>query len=156
MPEKPPEKTKKTKNIGEMDQKSSQYKLLESDFYNPSMTLQEVALKHNVPKGSLSHFFNNTLRNQVIRQVKFEMENYKRTMEAEAKSLLLIADSVKDRPDLLTYQYITKLTPSIQTMLLPSNSPFLFPLPGMTTIESSENEPFVPVQPVEPEEETNP
>lgn len=77
--------------------------------------------------------------------------------EAEAKSLLLIADSVKDRPDLLTYQYITKLSPTIQTMLLPNNSPFLFPLPEMTTIEPSENEPELPTtQPVEPEEETSP
>ncbi|MDX9850588.1 MAG: prohibitin family protein [Anaerolineaceae bacterium] len=51
--------------------------------------------------------------------------------EAEAKSLLLIAEAVRDRPDLLTYQYITKLAPNIQTMLLPANSPFLFPLPEM-------------------------
>ena len=29
------------------------------------------------------------------------------------------------------YQYITKLTPNIQAMLLPSNAPFLFPLPTM-------------------------
>lgn len=51
--------------------------------------------------------------------------------EAEAKSLLLIAEAVRDRPDLLTYQYITKLAPNIQTMLLPANSPFLFPFPEM-------------------------
>ena len=34
-----------------------------------------------------------------------------------------------DKPELLTYQYITKLSPNIQAMLLPSNQPFLFPLP---------------------------
>jgi len=76
--------------------------------------------------------------------------------EAEAKSLLLIADSVKDRPDLLTYQYITKLAPSIQTMLLPNNSPFLFPLPEMNSDESTEVESVETIQPVQPEEEITP
>ena len=51
--------------------------------------------------------------------------------EAEAKSLLLISEAIKDNPSLLTYQYITKLAPNIQTMLLPSNAPFLFPIPSM-------------------------
>jgi regulator of protease activity HflC (stomatin/prohibitin superfamily) len=55
--------------------------------------------------------------------------------EAEAKSLVLIAESVKDRADLLTYQYITKLSPNIQTMLLPYDAPFLFPLPDMNKTE---------------------
>jgi regulator of protease activity HflC (stomatin/prohibitin superfamily) len=50
--------------------------------------------------------------------------------DAEAKSLELIAAALKDKPDLLTYQYIVKLSPNIQVMLLPSNSPFLFPLPN--------------------------
>ncbi len=50
--------------------------------------------------------------------------------EAEAEALKLINEALKNNPDLLTYQYITKLAPNIQTMLLPSNSPFIFPLPG--------------------------
>ncbi len=51
---------------------------------------------------------------------------------AEAEALRLIAEAIQDNPDLLTYQYISKLAPNIQTMLLPSDSPFLFPLPGAT------------------------
>ena len=51
--------------------------------------------------------------------------------DAEAKSLVLISNAIKDNPSLLTYQYITKLAPNIQTMLLPSNAPFLFPIPNM-------------------------
>lgn len=50
--------------------------------------------------------------------------------KAEAEALSLINSALKDNPDLLMYQYITKLSPTIQTMLLPSNSPFVFPLPG--------------------------
>jgi regulator of protease activity HflC (stomatin/prohibitin superfamily) len=53
--------------------------------------------------------------------------------DAESKSLKLIADALRGNPDLLNYQYITKLSPNISTMLLPSNSPFLLPLPGSTT-----------------------
>jgi len=49
--------------------------------------------------------------------------------EAEAKSLELIAAVLKSNPNLLTYQYITKLSPNIEAMLLPSNAPFVFNLP---------------------------
>lgn len=49
--------------------------------------------------------------------------------EAEKQALELIAAAIKDNPDLLTYQYIAKLAPNIQTMLLPSNAPFIFPFP---------------------------
>jgi len=51
--------------------------------------------------------------------------------EAEAKALRLVANAIKDNPDLLTYEYIKQITPNIEVMLLPSNSPFLFPLPEM-------------------------
>ena len=50
--------------------------------------------------------------------------------EAEATALGLINNAIKDNPDLLTYQYIEKLGPEIEVMLLPSDSPFLFPLPN--------------------------
>ncbi len=67
----------------------------------------------------------------VVIQAKGAAEARVINAEAEAKSLLLISQALKDNPSLLTYQYITKLAPNIQTMLLPSNSPFLFPLPDM-------------------------
>ncbi|MEJ5223806.1 MAG: hypothetical protein WHV44_05065, partial [Anaerolineales bacterium] len=51
--------------------------------------------------------------------------------QAEAEALRLISAALKENPDLLTYQYINKLSPNIQVMLLPSDSPFLFPLPNM-------------------------
>ena len=50
--------------------------------------------------------------------------------QAEAQSLELISKALQSNPNLLTYQYITKLSPTIQTMLLPSNAPFVFQLPG--------------------------
>ncbi len=68
--------------------------------------------------------------------------------EAEAKSLGLLAAAIKDNPDLLNYQYITKLSPNLQMMLVPSNSPFLLPFPGSA---ASTPAPYAPTpQPVNP------
>jgi regulator of protease activity HflC (stomatin/prohibitin superfamily) len=49
--------------------------------------------------------------------------------EAEAKALIVIADALKQNQDLLTYQYINKIAPGVQVMLVPNNSPYLLPLP---------------------------
>lgn len=51
--------------------------------------------------------------------------------KAEAESLQLISETLKANPDLLTYQYITKLSPNVSVMLLPSESPFIYSLPQM-------------------------
>ncbi len=54
---------------------------------------------------------------------------------AEAEALELIAAVLKKNPDLLTYRYIEELTPSIDVMLLPSDNPFLFPLPELESTQ---------------------
>ena len=45
--------------------------------------------------------------------------------KAQAESLGLISSALKDNPNLLTYEYIDKLSPNVQTIMLPSNQPFL-------------------------------
>ena len=50
--------------------------------------------------------------------------------QAEAQANQLIAQSIQGNPALLQYLYIQKLAPTIQTLLLPSGSPFIIPLPG--------------------------
>jgi regulator of protease activity HflC (stomatin/prohibitin superfamily) len=57
--------------------------------------------------------------------------------QAEAQSLELISKALQSNPNLLTYQYITKLSPTIQTMLLPNNSPFVFQLPGTAGLQTN-------------------
>jgi regulator of protease activity HflC (stomatin/prohibitin superfamily) len=52
--------------------------------------------------------------------------------EAEAKALQMIADVLQQNQALLTYQYVNKLAPGIQVMLVPSNSPLILPLPTPT------------------------
>lgn len=48
--------------------------------------------------------------------------------EAQAEALRLIADALELNPDLVTYEYVTRLSPSIRTMLVPNNAPYLLPL----------------------------
>lgn len=50
--------------------------------------------------------------------------------EAEAKALQVQAEVLAQYPDLLTYVYITKLSPNVQVMFLPYDNPFIFPLPS--------------------------
>ncbi|MBN2385897.1 MAG: prohibitin family protein [Anaerolineales bacterium] len=52
--------------------------------------------------------------------------------EAEAEALRMIAAALADNPDMLTYLYIDKLSPNVEVMFLPSDAPFIFPLPGTT------------------------
>ena len=53
--------------------------------------------------------------------------------QAEAEALALVADVLNQNPNLLTYQYITKLSPNVEVMLLPNDNSFIFPLPEMNT-----------------------
>lgn len=50
---------------------------------------------------------------------------------AEKEALDLIAAALRGNPDLLTFEYIQKLGPAIQVMLIPSDNPFLLPLPEL-------------------------
>jgi regulator of protease activity HflC (stomatin/prohibitin superfamily) len=52
--------------------------------------------------------------------------------EAESKALEMIASALSTSPDLLNYQYITKISPNVQVMMLPNNTPFLLPFPSLT------------------------
>lgn len=73
--------------------------------------------------------------------------------EAEAKALQMINDVIAKNPNLITYLYVTKLSPNIQVMLLPSNSPFLYTLPDMQTVELPTQQPTQqPTESVSPTE----
>lgn len=51
--------------------------------------------------------------------------------KAEAQALDLLAQSLENNQDLLTYTYINKLSPGIQVMLVPNDTPYLLPLPQL-------------------------
>ena len=65
----------------------------------------------------------------IVIRAKGDAESRLIQADAEAKALNMIAQALKDNPDLLTYQYITKLAPNVQVMYLPSGQPYLLPLP---------------------------
>ena len=52
--------------------------------------------------------------------------------QAEAQALELIAAALQGNSELITYQYIQRLAPGIQVMLVPNDNPFLLPLPTLT------------------------
>ncbi len=64
-------------------------------------------------------------------QAKAEAEARLIQAEAEAQALEMLARAIQANPDILTLEYIQKLAPSIQVMLLPSDNPFLLPLPSL-------------------------
>jgi regulator of protease activity HflC (stomatin/prohibitin superfamily) len=49
---------------------------------------------------------------------------------AEAEALRLLGAAIAENPQILTLQYIEKLADNIKVMLLPSDNPFLLPLPA--------------------------
>jgi regulator of protease activity HflC (stomatin/prohibitin superfamily) len=51
--------------------------------------------------------------------------------EAEATALRMLGEAIEDNPDILTLEYIQKLAPNIQIMLLPSDQPLLLPAPAL-------------------------
>jgi regulator of protease activity HflC (stomatin/prohibitin superfamily) len=65
---------------------------------------------------------------------------------AEATALELLAAALAQNPDLITFEYVQRLGPGIQVMLLPSDNPFLLPLPSLQ--ESTTGIP--PIEPTAP------
>jgi regulator of protease activity HflC (stomatin/prohibitin superfamily) len=76
--------------------------------------------------------------------------------EAEAQALALLGEAIKKNPDILTLEYIQKLAPGIQVMLVPNDNPFLLPLPTLEGSSSVESPVSVIPTPVAPYTDTNP
>ena len=52
--------------------------------------------------------------------------------EAEAQALALVSEVLASNPSLIQYQYVQRLADNISIALVPSTSPFLFDLAGLT------------------------
>jgi len=66
--------------------------------------------------------------------------------EAEKTALELLGAALAQNPDLITFEYVQRLGPGIQVMLVPTENPFLLPIPslgGSTTI-------VTPIEPTAP------
>lgn len=62
--------------------------------------------------------------------------------EAEAEALRKLGEAIAVNPDVLILEYINKIAPNITVILLPSDSPFLFPLPTFGTEGSTDTLPI--------------
>ena len=57
--------------------------------------------------------------------------------QAESQALQLIATALENNDNLLLYQYISKLAPGVQVMLVPNNNPYLLTLPALPSATPS-------------------
>jgi regulator of protease activity HflC (stomatin/prohibitin superfamily) len=76
--------------------------------------------------------------------------------QAEAEALALLGQAIEENPDILTLEYIQKLAPGIQVMLVPNDNPFLLPLPSLDGSQSSTLPATVIPTPVNPLTGTTP
>jgi len=53
--------------------------------------------------------------------------------DAEAKALQMIAAALEKNENMLLYQYINRIAPNIQVMLVPNDNPYLLTLPTLPT-----------------------
>ncbi len=50
---------------------------------------------------------------------------------AEAEALQVVAGAINEQDDLLTYEYINKISPNVRVMLLPNDNPLILNLPDL-------------------------
>jgi regulator of protease activity HflC (stomatin/prohibitin superfamily) len=58
--------------------------------------------------------------------------------QADAEALRLVTQVLQENPDLLNYEYIKKLAPNVQLMLVPNNAPVILPIPGAGMAQAGE------------------
>lgn len=96
---------------------------------------------------------------QVQVRARGEAEARKITAEAEALALQLIADVLRENPQLLEYEYIQKLSDNVTVLALPANNPFIFDLQSfMNTLpepssDTNDSQSLIPTP--EPENQNN-
>ena len=82
-------------------------------------------------------------KQRFISEAEGRAQAIKLEAEAQADALKLIAAALAENPDLLTYQYIEKLSPNIRAMLVPNNAPLILPLQDLV----AEFEPNIDISP---------
>ena len=63
---------------------------------------------------------------------------------AEAEALRLIDEALKDNEMLILYRYVDKLGQNVRVMLVPTDNPFLLPLPDLNAPDAGAMENILP------------
>lgn len=96
-------------------------------------TLNEAEQMRNLAAGQRDR----TIAEADGRRQQFQLEAQGRAAailteaRAQADALKMIGEALAQNPNLLTYEYIDKLSPNIRVMLVPNNAPYLLPLPDL-------------------------
>ena len=93
--------------------------------YASAVERKQVAMQDSVKKQYEAE--------QIQKLASGEASRIRLLAEAEANALNLLGQALANNPDVITLRYVDKLSPNIQVMLVPSNSPFLLPLPSLST-----------------------
>jgi regulator of protease activity HflC (stomatin/prohibitin superfamily) len=102
--------------------------------YAASVEQKQVALQDAIQKEHQADQIRKLAAGEADRIVKIadaEAEAVIIKAQAETEALKLIAEALAQRPDLITYRYVDKLAPGIRVMLVPSNAPYILPLPSL-------------------------
>lgn len=91
--------------------------------YAEAVELKQVALEGQVQTEYQAQQMRNLAQGQAD---AIEIE-----AQAKARALNLIGAALNENRDLLTYEYVQKLSPNIRVMLVPSSSPLILTLPEL-------------------------
>ena len=111
-----------------------------TDEYAAAIELKQVALEDEERTLHQAQQMRNLaegLRDQLKTEASGEAEATLLKADAQAKALKLISESLNGDPKLLTYEYISKLSPNIRVMLVPNNSPLMLPLPDLEQLDAT-------------------
>ena len=77
------------------------------------------------------------MRLKITVQAEAEAEAIRVKAQAQTEALQLIAVALTQNPNLITYEYVQKLSPNIRAMLVPNNAPLILPLPDLMSETTS-------------------
>ncbi|MFT5194903.1 MAG: regulator of protease activity HflC (stomatin/prohibitin superfamily) [Cellvibrionaceae bacterium] len=102
--------------------------------YAASVEQKQVALQEITQSQHQANQVRQYAQGEADKQIIFakaEATSISIVAEAQAEALATIAAAVENQPDLLTYEYIEKIAPNVNVMLLPSENPFILTLPSL-------------------------
>ena len=98
----------------------------------------EIRTEHEAEQlRNLAEGEGDALRITIKARAEAEAEAILVKAQAQAAALQRIGISLAQEPSLITYEYVQKLSPNIQAMLLPNNAPLLLPMAELMNLNAA-------------------
>jgi regulator of protease activity HflC (stomatin/prohibitin superfamily) len=94
--------------------------------YAAAVERKQVALQDSVKKQYEAE--------QIQKLASGEAARIEMLAKAESNALDLLGQALARNPNVVTLRYVDKLSPNIQVMLVPSDNPFILPLPSLAPV----------------------